>query len=1478
MKRDDIKLSDVFISWTGTDEALKATIASALREAGIVPLLSDENCQGDFEEWSREAATSAHVFMPIITRASLTSVGMHWEIEAYGDKLLSEDGQYFREAFLPVSESLEIYQQYLSLFPEKAREKLSQISTVVLMRGENGAVSRDTLDDIVRKTAERLSSGFFRLYTQKSTPKYIKLLPLYAARKKDRNYRFDELYIPRTVIRIVDGALGDVLDTPKLLHSPGSISFIAGKAGSGKTQYINEIKKERCEDTIVIAFSCTELSESALSLFDEMYREFHRICSQRIFFTEDNFRRLLDTKRLTVVFDGMDEITTVDEKRRLIKKIEAFYLANPTTALIFTGRDENDADLVAIGKSAITRYRLNDLDRENVQKLSHNLFSLLSSDAEIDPFLDKLFSLNENIRSSPLLITQLALVYHEAGKLPETELGILDAVSEITLKNDRSQHTLSVPSQYLPMIERGITSILKDYSRETYVRMTEGAKIGYTKILNRVLKKKYNEDKDELSERCRYLVDYFETRGIMEEGRFFHKSFLEYFTALSYIDNALDSDYGEIEDESLVTELFSHYQNPYWEKVIGMFLIKADEILEKDAMLSLCELLLSLDISDHSLLLSVAQSFSNHRTAIETRVMKDILLRSVNGEYHPYGALFYYVPTYHLYRALLAALSELPADGKTLSLVRDVAVITGGYACAREIDPTRRFEALFDRVKERLDGTRYLLAEIFYTDRAVSIAKAEIYPRCFDPYEALSFKEHGHGAFTRNLTPFDDELGLFSHGQFPEQNGQYLGFVSTLYNKDAIEKKLNSKKHDRVTALALTPSGEITVDYMHFVRSNVKAFFVPETTVSFGEDAFLYMDLNSRVRVIQHTLVYLPNDVKSVTVPDTVAVITSAAFEDLTALKTVNLPDSIVRIEKNAFQNCSSLTDIHLPDSLKEIGDSAFSSCSSLTEITLPKGITKLGSSLFFDCSSLKRAIVDASITALPDFTFAACPSLTDARLNSSLKSINAMAFTGCSSLTRIDLSENLETIGWFAFSSCDLLTELYLPDSVSEIGMSAFDGCKSLKKVRFSRSLSRVKEKAFEECTALEEICLPDSLTELGDYAFKSCTALKSISLPPKITFLNSTVFEGCASIRQVYMSEKQWRISNLFSVDTEFFDRSTYEKLTLFRESSSLVASGIQGVILPHTYQNRAIRSVVISKTVLTVGVSAFEDCSQLDEVLFPDTLKEIGSAAFKNCRALRTLTLPLSLRSIDHSAFEGCSSLVGIELPDSVTALSDHVFCGCSALEQVRLPQKLSQICGSLFENCSSLKAIELNASTDEIGPFAFKGCSSLIKIELPNGLIRVGLAAFEDCTSLTNISLPDSVEDLADAVFSGCSSLKTARLPQALSRINRMLFQNCTALSEIVLPDTVSEIGFSAFRNCTSLSRITLPDTLTEIESLAFQNCTSLTELIIPPSVRLIGNSAFKDCTSLTSVTLSANFKNDIERIFGKIDPAILHFTR
>ncbi len=181
-------------------------------------------------------------------------------------------------------------------------------------------------------------------------------------------------------------------------------------------------------------------------------------------------------------------------------------------------------------------------------------------------------------------------------------------------------------------------------------------------------------------------------------------------------------------------------------------------------------------------------------------------------------------------------------------------------------------------------------------------------------------------------------------------------------------------------------------------------------------------------------------------------------------------------------------------------------------------------------------------------------------------------------------------------------------------------------------------------------------------------------------------------------------------------FEDRTEYE---IYAADAEQVRSLSGTVILPSYYKGFPVTSI---------ADYTFQGCTQIEEVILPEGLIQVGKFGFSG------------------------SGLVRISIPDTCTSLEAAIFSRCSKLESVKLPPTLLEIYGGMFFNCTSLKEIELPESLIKIESEAFQGCSSLESIILPSNLQQIGSYAFLGCTSLgPDLYIPESVQIIGLKAF-------------------------------------------------------------------------------------------------------------------------------
>jgi len=134
------------------------------------------------------------------------------------------------------------------------------------------------------------------------------------------------------------------------------------------------------------------------------------------------------------------------------------------------------------------------------------------------------------------------------------------------------------------------------------------------------------------------------------------------------------------------------------------------------------------------------------------------------------------------------------------------------------------------------------------------------------------------------------------------------------------------------------------------------------------------------------------------------------------------------------------------------------------------------------------------------------------------------------------------------------------------------------------------------------------------------------------------------------------------------------------------------------------------------------AFFDCRSLKNVVFNEGLVTIGSSAFDNCSLLTSITLPSTVIEIERNAFVGCTSLREVVLNEGLQKIERNAFGGCS-LESITIPSSVVEIGEYGFDSCKNLRGIVCSGVLPKIGSSTFNECSALERITFPNISSRV-----------------------------------------------------------------------------------------------------------------------------------------------------------
>ena len=237
----------------------------------------------------------------------------------------------------------------------------------------------------------------------------------------------------------------------------------------------------------------------------------------------------------------------------------------------------------------------------------------------------------------------------------------------------------------------------------------------------------------------------------------------------------------------------------------------------------------------------------------------------------------------------------------------------------------------------------------------------------------------------------------------------------------------------------------------------------------------------------------------------------------------------------------------------------------------------------------------------------------------------------------------------------------------------------------------------------------------------------------------------------------------------------------------------------------------------------------------------LSKIEESAFCNCSNLWKIAINSTVE-IGYTAFEDCTNLTNVIIGDNVTSIGARAFYCCTSLKSITIPDGVTSIGAEAFGYCYSLTSVNIGNGVASIGASAFKLCGSLTSIVMGDSVTTIGHSAFSDCNSLTSIVIGDSVITIDHDAFRHCDSLTSVVMGDSVTTIGRSVFYECDSLTSVIMGDSVITIGESAFYNCHSLTSITIPNSVTSIGLYAFDNCTSLIAVYCKPTTPPSGGSS------------------------------------
>lgn len=163
-------------------------------------------------------------------------------------------------------------------------------------------------------------------------------------------------------------------------------------------------------------------------------------------------------------------------------------------------------------------------------------------------------------------------------------------------------------------------------------------------------------------------------------------------------------------------------------------------------------------------------------------------------------------------------------------------------------------------------------------------------------------------------------------------------------------------------------------------------------------------------------------------------------------------------------------------------------------------------------------------------------------------------------------------------------ITEFTIPAWITQISRGAFKECEELQRISLPQGLELIDSRAFYGCVDLKQVSLPDALSTIGREAFAYCNSLEELSFNPTLQTIKLAAFKY-SGLRKVQIPQ------------------------------------GVVHIELD-TFRGCAFLTEVECRGAERIGLSAFEECSNLKKIHLGANLQEVSPRAFAYCPQLELI----------------------------------------------------------------------------------------------------------------------------------------------------------------------------------------------------------------------------------------------------------------
>jgi len=380
------------------------------------------------------------------------------------------------------------------------------------------------------------------------------LPPIISHTEVDHPADFSSLYVART---FDDPDTGEQFGADDLTSAGRGFRIVLlGNPGAGKSTFVRHVSWSLARDADAlpsqasIIIKCREYANQGWgqTLVEFIAEKLH---TEGVLDAEPTrVGDALTLGQLVVIFDGLDEVTDIQQRIEMVARVNTFCRTYPLTSVLVTSR-EVGYPRASLPRSLFHHYTLREFSNDQVGEyvdrwFAHAQAEHLASDFKVESETVK------DLRQNPLLLSLLCILFKARGAIPRRRREVYSKCADLLFNTWDSHRQISQPEE-LPVYGN---RLMQEIARWVYSSTSaqNGLEEGQiVKVISSYLEGVAGLPEDDARLKAIDFLDFCAGRawllgsfGSNDYGQrifgFTHRTFLEFFTAEAYSRQAKDAE------------------------------------------------------------------------------------------------------------------------------------------------------------------------------------------------------------------------------------------------------------------------------------------------------------------------------------------------------------------------------------------------------------------------------------------------------------------------------------------------------------------------------------------------------------------------------------------------------------------------------------------------------------------------------------------------------------------------------------------------------------------------------------------------------------------------------------------------------------------------------------------------------------------------------------------------------------------------